>query len=181
MATALNILEGGAKMGLDMYLYAYPKIGNMSFEETVLLDNRLRDWCGDKGLSEEERALIAPYIKKEGIYLMYETIATEVGYWRKANQVHKWFVENVQGGVDDCNAYEVTKENLIELFKTCQTVLVNREMAPDLLPTTTGFLFGSTGYDRDYFMDLIETIRIIRAALDLTKKKDVYFCYRSSW
>ena len=168
-------------MGLDMYLYAYPKIGNMSFEETVLLDNRLRGWCEEKDLSEEERALIAPYIKKKGIYLMYETIATAVGYWRKANQVHKWFVENVQCGIDDCNAYEVTKENLIKLLETCQTALVNREMAPDLLPATAGFFFGSADYDRDYFMNLIETIRIIREALDLAKEKDMYFCYRSSW
>ena len=181
MATAVNIFEGDAKMGLDMYLYAYPKIGNMSFEETVLLDDKLQGLYEEKDLSEEERTLIASYIKKKGIYFMYETIATEVGYWRKANQIHKWFVKNVQGGVDDCNAYEVTKENLIELFKTCQTVLINREMAPDLLPTTTGFFFGSTDYNKDYFMDLIETISIIRAALNLTKEKDMYFCYRSSW
>ena len=38
----------------------------------------------------------------------------EVGYWRKANQIHKWFVDNVQDGVDDCGEYKVTKEQLIE-------------------------------------------------------------------
>ncbi len=36
----------------------------------------------------------------------------EVGYWRKANQIHNWFVKNVQGGVDDCGYYGVTKEKL---------------------------------------------------------------------
>ena len=26
----------------------------------------------------------------------------EVGYWRKANAIHGWFVRNVQNGKDDC-------------------------------------------------------------------------------
>jgi len=29
-------------------------------------------------------------------------IVEEVGYWRKANQIHNWFVENVQNGIDEC-------------------------------------------------------------------------------
>ena len=29
-------------------------------------------------------------------------IDEEVGYWRKANAIHKWFVDNVQDGNDDC-------------------------------------------------------------------------------
>ncbi len=28
------------------------------------------------------------------------TIREEVLYWRKANAIHQWFVENVQGGED---------------------------------------------------------------------------------
>ena len=31
------------------------------------------------------------------------------GYWRKANQIHKWFVDNVQGGIDDCRPYPVSQ------------------------------------------------------------------------
>lgn len=29
-------------------------------------------------------------------------ITEEVGYWRKANAIHGWFVDNVQKGNDDC-------------------------------------------------------------------------------
>lgn len=59
----------------------------------------------------------------------------EVGYWRKANQIHNWFVKNVQGGVDDCGYYGVTKEKLEELLSTCKKVkesikLVDGDIAP---------------------------------------------------
>lgn len=48
----------------------------------------------------------------------------EIGYWRKANQIHNWFVENVQDGIDDCDYHnECTKEILEKLLSTCKTVL----------------------------------------------------------
>jgi hypothetical protein len=47
-------------------------------------------------------------------------ISEEVGYWRKANMIHNWFVEHVQDGIDDCRYHnEVTKETLEELLDTC--------------------------------------------------------------
>lgn len=52
----------------------------------------------------------------------------EVGYWRKANQVHKWFVDNVQNGVDDCREYVVTLSNVKELLETCKKVLSGVEL-----------------------------------------------------
>ena len=47
----------------------------------------------------------------------------DVGYWRKANQIHNWFVHNVQGGEDDCGICEVSQSKLIELRDTCQKVI----------------------------------------------------------
>lgn len=47
----------------------------------------------------------------------------EIGYWRKANHIHKWFVENVQNGVDDCGFYAVSKDKLLELHKLCKEIL----------------------------------------------------------
>ena len=46
-----------------------------------------------------------------------------VGYWRKANEIHYWFVQNVQGGEDDCGNYEVSQSKLIELREICQKVI----------------------------------------------------------
>lgn len=49
----------------------------------------------------------------------------EVGYWRKANQIHAWFVDNVQNKIDDCGYYEVSKESLKELYDACQRILIS--------------------------------------------------------
>ena len=44
-------------------------------------------------------------------------VSFEAGYWRKANQIHKWFVENVQEGKDDCGEYYVSREQLLALLE----------------------------------------------------------------
>lgn len=54
----------------------------------------------------------------------YGSIMEQVGYWRKSNQIHAWFVNHVQDGEDDCKYHdECTKEILEELLDTCKTVL----------------------------------------------------------
>jgi hypothetical protein len=75
-------------------------------------------------------------------------IIEEVGYWRKANAIHGWFVENVQGGEDDCRAYEVELSQLLELkaiiLKIQNAKGKKREsLAMELLPPCDGFFFGS--------------------------------------
>lgn len=49
-------------------------------------------------------------------------VEEEVMYWRKANQIHSWFVDNVQGGHDDCKSYYVGWEELRRLLSVCQKV-----------------------------------------------------------
>ena len=66
---------------------------------------------------------LKPYLHKRGDeYYSWESIFEDVGYWRKANAIHKWFVDNVQNGVDDCNYYEVSKEQLEDLLEVCTKV-----------------------------------------------------------
>jgi hypothetical protein len=50
-------------------------------------------------------------------------IEEDVMYWRKANQIHKWFVDNIQKGVDDCGTYYVGTDKLQELLDICKQVL----------------------------------------------------------
>lgn len=52
-------------------------------------------------------------------------IAEEVAYWRKANQIHNWFVQNIQDGNDDCGEYYVSKDKLKELVELCKKVVNN--------------------------------------------------------
>ena len=47
----------------------------------------------------------------------------EVMYWRKANHIHAWFVENVQDGIDNCASYYVSDEKLEELLGLCKRVI----------------------------------------------------------
>jgi hypothetical protein len=101
-------------------------------------------------------------------------ITESVGYWRKANAIHKWFVDNIQEGEDDCREYEVSFEQLQELKKLCKQVLKTKKF--QLLPPQEGFFFGSADADEYYYQDLKKTVKIIDQ-LD----KDGDYVYRASW
>jgi hypothetical protein len=106
-------------------------------------------------------------------------IVEEVGYWRKANQIHQWFVDNVQGGVDDCRDAYVERAKLEELLNLCKIVSIDKDKAEQLLPTASGFFFGGTGYDEWYYEQINETIEILEEALSDTEAD--HFEYHSSW
>lgn len=108
-----------------------------------------------------------------------QEIKIKAGYWRKANQIHKWFVENVQSGTDDCGYYDVSRQDLIDLKELCNKVIANRDLAATTLPTESGFFFGATEYDDWYYNDLNETVEMLDKALNLGKEWD--FEYHSSW
>ena len=106
-------------------------------------------------------------------------IVEEVGYWRKANAIHQWFVDNVQGGVDDCRDAYVEREKLEELLNLCKIVSIDKDKAEQLLPTASGFFFGGTGYDEWYYDSIDRTIEIIEEAL--SDEEADHFEYHSSW
>ena len=99
-------------------------------------------------------------------------------YWRKSNQIHQWFVQNVQAGTDNCAEYSVGIDQLRLLSKTIEPALVSTAAASELLPTTEGFFFGSQEYDSYYFEDLKQTkekidslIAYQTAAIDANNKR----------
>jgi hypothetical protein len=106
------------------------------------------------------------------------TIDVPMGYWRKSNMIHHWFVNNLADGVDECQPIVVSRKNLEDLKDLCITVIANPELAEQLLPTGSGFFFGSTSYDQYYFGDLNDTIGIITKCLE---SKFDYFEYQASW
>lgn len=103
----------------------------------------------------------------------------EIGYWRKANAIHNWFVNTLADGVDECQEIKVTHEDLCKLLDLCNVVKNNPEIAKEELPTTKGFFFGSNDYDEGYFSDIEETIRILTGAITLYPDKE--FIYQTSW
>ena len=143
-------------MGLDMYLERMPRYRGVSVNEVNVLESylgyindcknpnsnaknyTLKEWCG-----VEEKDVISgdpfkfyqhfyntkySYWDREHKYGR-DGIIEQVGYWRKANQIHNWFVENIQDGEDDCDYHrEVTKEDLEELLDVCKRVLESCEL-----------------------------------------------------
>ena len=59
----------------------------------------------------------------------------ELMYWRKANQIHNWFVKNCQNGVDDCGRYVITVADLKKLKELCEKILTMTEIKQELRPT----------------------------------------------
>ena len=149
-------------MGLDMYLYAKRYLSSYR-------DNDAKAQC--------HVGQVFPELDNTGFQV--KEVSVEVGYWRKANMIHDWFVKNVQEGKDECIPHPVYRENLIELKELCQTVLDDPSKAEELLPTAKGFFFGSDSYGEWYINDLKATIDIIDRALELPEEWD--YQYQSSW
>ena len=105
-------------------------------------------------------------------------IIEEAGYWRKANAIHKWFVDNCQDGVDDCRDAYVEFNQLQILLDLCRIVIIDKSKAEQLLPSASGFFFGNTEYDEWYYNDIQNTIEILEKALE---DKDGEYYYSSSW
>lgn len=108
-------------------------------------------------------------------------ITFELMYWRKANHIHRWFVENVQHGVDDCGEYQVSREQLSDLSSRCVAVLNSHEQADQQLPTLGGFFFGGTTYDQYYFDQLRRTRDGLDRILTIQDDQELVFSYHSSW
>ena len=129
-------------------------------------------------------------------------IEEEVGYWRKANAIHKWFVDNVQHGEDDCKTYYCDEDVIEKLLENCKVVrsslldsLLDSDVhadeflsdeiifgdtskAEELLPASEGFFFGDTHYNQWYLEDIEYTIEVITETLK-ENTGDIY--YSSSW
>jgi hypothetical protein len=131
-------------------------------------------WYNEDALKEQ---VAAPFNLPEGI--KPKEVIVEAAYWRKANQIHKWFVDNVQGGEDECKPHDVSRDDLEELISVCKQVQDSPGLAPALLPTSSGFFFGGTEYGEWYMIDINNTIEQLERALNLDD--GWYFEYRSSW
>lgn len=101
----------------------------------------------------------------------------EIAYWRKANQIREWFNSYLENGVENCEHTLVSKEDLEQLLEDCKKVLEDHTLAEDLLPTSSGFFFGSTDYDDEYFEELEETVKMLEQILKETdfENEDIYY------
>lgn len=169
-------------MGLDMYLYA---------KEYVSGNNYGHD--SERGYFKEPNQRFSEFL--DAMDLTYEDVEEDmpsahikfkIMQWRKANAIHQWFVENVQGGVDDCGEYYVSTGQLEDLRGTLGQALAIRDGSDstpieDVLPTQSGFFFGGTEYDEWYWKDIEYTYNKIDQILNNRKFENYDFEYSSSW
>jgi len=174
-------------MGLDMYLTAEKRLSKRSSIDRQYI--KYFNTIIDSSKNCEDGLLYAVYtnqsiynellnfpklvgqvgnittIKKDGdSYIVY----TEAGYWRKANQIHNWFVEVCQDGVDECQKtmlesdqlfqlqYVIkafgklpSKRKLLSLMDSDRGLIISPEkqmLYEKLLPSISGFFFRKHGY-----------------------------------
>ncbi len=114
-----------------------------------------------------------------------QELTREVAYWRKANQIHGWLVENAMDGVDDCTRHYIPRSKLQELHDICVDVLkaLDEKRWTDvdkLLPPTEGFFFGDYDVTTDWYRQDIEyTIKALSSILKEDKGHSYY--YTASW
>lgn len=143
-------------MGLDMFIY--------SFKEGFSPKDRDKIWEKD-----------IPY---EEIHKLLDDFSKEEAYWRKANSIHGWFVENVQNNVDNCEYYKVSKEKFSELLEKVNRAIDTKDMK--LIPPTPGFFFGDTEVLEYWLDDMKSTKEQISNILENWDDSRSYY-YASSW
>jgi hypothetical protein len=157
-------------MGLDQYLYAsnYLSGGNWQEQEKQEAYAKVAEAIGAERFENKDFPSI--------------TVKVKVGYWRKANQIHNWFVNEVQDGEDNCAQYYVTREQLQELLQTCKDVKESKhpDVVNDLLPPSAGFFFGSYEIDDWYWEQIDDTIEQLERVLSEVPE-DWDLAYQSSW
>ena len=100
-------------MGLDMFLTARRNFADFGSDENKKKNERIRSFFPNPTRSRTV------------------TLEDEIGYWRKANMIHKWFVDEIQNGKDNCQKYWVDRRKLEnDLLERCLRILRKSRMVP---------------------------------------------------
>lgn len=165
-------------MGLDMYLSAKKHMEKIDWK--ALRDNEELSYSSPEAVYPKFNDLMElTQLSDVATDIYGASVEVTCAYWRKANQIHKWFVDNVQQGEDDCDNYYVSQDKLIELLAICKHALETKD--PSLLPPQSGFFFGSTDIDEWYWKDLENTINQLERIFALPEVDKLSFYYTSSW
>jgi len=144
---------------IDEYFKIFPK-GISKFTQ---YDFKYKKFCESMCPIEEVKAFF------DDLQRFY--YAEEDAYFRKVNFIYRYFQPKLE---DEC-AF-VTKADLEDIIERCDKILEGVdirkeipyekiELAQELLPTQSGFFFGSTDYDKWYFSDVKDARRQMKKLL----------------
>jgi hypothetical protein len=158
-------------MGLDMYFYLEKYEAQLRFSDN---SNVLLHY--DEDLKELENDIFTRNFKS--IETKYQ-----VGYFRKFNALHSYIVNKYANGEDDCKPIFLDKEDIEEIIETLKSI--TKDNAKKVLPTQSGFFFGSQEYDEWYFKDIEYAIDMLEKMLKVLKKSNSKTSwsayYQASW
>ena len=184
-------------MGLDMYLEAsFSTRAYIQPTDQQYADMREGKEVTVKRSPELEDALTAIGFENAPIDHSYNhmTYVFPLLTWRKANAIHKFFVDEVQVGNDDCERHWVSLEHLKLLLQNINEIFKIEDekeritKASKILPTDNlGCFFGTDEYDKWYFQDLertkvtLDKLFAYEEKMSGTGKCFDNFYYQSSW
>lgn len=145
-------------MGLDMHLKASRRLN--AFEPN------------EQRQAYEIQALFP------GLSLEIEEVQAEAMYWRKDWPIHRWFVEHVQGGKDDCGEYGVGRETLQKLAEACEAAAKKPRNADPLVSDGNEILPKAALAARG---ERLAAVAAKLRALLGPELEGWHFSYRSSW
>jgi hypothetical protein len=157
-------------MGLDMYLTASKFVSSSDYGSEI---------------PNAEFSKLIEIMNAEsfvGGFVPNITLDISVAYWRKANAIHQWFINNCTNGEDNCRPMHVSRKQLEQLLNFCKIVdeSKNPNVANEVLPPQSGFFFGTTDIDEWYWDSVQETIEQLERCLS-NVPEDWDFEYRASW
>lgn len=153
-----------------MYLYRREYVGGWDFQTNIDREGEREFYDNIVKFFGHDRLEASPHV--------YVDIC--VAYWRKANAIHGWFVNELGKGVDNCQDIYVSRNDLIKLRDLAKAALLEPSMAGDILPPTSGFFFGPTDIDSWYMEDMRNTVKQIDKVLKESEEHS-YFYYKASW
>lgn len=174
-------------MGLDMYLFAEVTVFPTVWTDKKDDDGHAISYIDPRAVSIASLFGGGGAVCRNG----WMDVKIPVGYWRKANALHAWFIR--EQAEDDCKPFSVTLEELENLDKICEEVIADPSKGQELLPTRSGFFFGPTDLNdpdtlRWYIEDLERTRSIIANCKKfhddyklINEKGMISFIYEASW
>ncbi|MDR2822330.1 MAG: hypothetical protein LBV58_02105 [Acholeplasmatales bacterium] len=174
-------------MGLDMYIYCAKKHKNLTNLSVIGLYDSLAyiEKLDDIDLVN----YLEPYTYETNGEETVHKLFKMIGYFRKANSIHRFLYEKSNTSFPDYYPFEITREVIVNLLDILKKLEILREskfddfekIAKIMLPTQSGFFFGTIDYGDSYFEDIKDGLKIFNKILKEVDFDNEFLFYYASY